>query len=94
MFVLHGLVLAGIGVGCGIIAATALTRLMSALLFQVSPFDPITYASVPLVLLAAALLASYVPARRATTIDPADALRVAIPDVASHGSSGWSLFRV
>jgi ABC-type lipoprotein release transport system permease subunit len=42
----------------------------------VSPFDPITYASVPLVLLAAALLASYVPARRATTIDPADALRV------------------
>ena len=76
MFVRHGLVLAGIGVGCGIIAATALTRLMSALLFQVSPFDPITYASVPLVLLAAALLASYVPARRATTIDPADALRV------------------
>jgi ABC-type lipoprotein release transport system permease subunit len=48
---------------------------MSSLLFEVSPLDPITYAAVPVVLIAAALLASYLPARRATAIDPVDALR-------------------
>jgi predicted permease len=76
MFVRHGLWLTSIGVVCGLVAALAVTRLMSALLFQISPLDPITYLAVPVVLVAAALLASYVPARRATVIDPIEALRV------------------
>jgi len=76
MFVRQGLLLAGIGVVCGVAAAIALTRLMTALLFDVSPLDPATYCAVSGVLLAAALLASYFPARRATNIDPSEALRI------------------
>jgi predicted permease len=75
MFLGHGLRLAGVGITAGLAAAAALTRLMSALLFEVSPLDPVTYCAVPAVLLAAALLAAYVPARRATTIAPIEALR-------------------
>lgn len=75
MFVRHGLLLAAIGVGCGLAAAVPLTRLMSALLFEVSPADPVTYAAVSVVLVLAALLAAYVPARRATMIEPVVALR-------------------
>ncbi len=75
MFVRYGLMLTGIGVAFGLAAALALTRLMSSLLFEVSPVDPVTYGAVSLVLIAAALLASYIPARRATVIDPVDALR-------------------
>jgi len=76
MFVRQGLLLTGIGVACGLGAAAALTGLMKALLFEVSPLDPVTYCAVSLVLAAAALLASYIPARRATTIEPVEALRV------------------
>jgi predicted permease len=76
MFVRHGLLLTSLGVVCGLAAAVAVTRLMSALLFQISPVDPVTYVAVPVVLVAATLLASYVPARRATVIDPVDALRM------------------
>ncbi|HLM98078.1 MAG TPA: ABC transporter permease [Bryobacteraceae bacterium] len=76
MFVRQGLLLTGIGVACGVAAAVALTRLMTALLFEVSPLDPATYCAVCAVLIAAAVLASYIPARRATNIDPSDALRV------------------
>ena len=75
MFVRHGLMLTFIGVACGLAAAVTLTRLMSALLFEVSPVDPVTYCAVPVILVAAALVASYVPARRATVIAPLDALR-------------------
>jgi predicted permease len=75
MFLRHGLLLAGLGVVFGIAAAVPLTQLMSALLFGVSPFDPLTYCAVSLVLLIAALLACYLPARRATLIQPVDALR-------------------
>jgi len=75
MFVRHGLALAGIGLACGLAAASALTRLMSALLFEVSPFDPITYGAVSLILAAAALVASYLPAQRATSVAPVDCLR-------------------
>ena len=75
MFVRHGIVLAGIGVLVGLIAATGLTRVMTSLLFGISPLDPLTYAAVPLVLLAAAMLASYLPARRASAVDPVEALR-------------------
>jgi len=76
MFVREGLLLAGIGASLGMIAAAGLTRLMSSLLFGITALDPLTYATVPVFLLAAAALASYVPARRATTVSPLDALRV------------------
>ena len=75
MFVRHGLILAAVGVSCGIAAAVPLTRLMQALLYEVSPVDPSTYAAVCVVLILAASLAAYVPARRATRVDPVDALR-------------------
>ena len=76
MFVRHGLVLAGIGVVIGLGAAAGLTRLMSSLLYGITPLDPVTYVAVPLVLVAATVLASYVPARRAASVDPVEALRV------------------
>ena len=68
-----GLALAGIGIG--LLGALALTRLMSSLLFGVSPTDLATFAAVPAVLAAVALLACYLPARRAARIDPTAALR-------------------
>jgi len=76
IFVRQGLLLTAIGLLCGLVAAAALTRLMAALLFQVSPLDPLTYAAVALVLAAAAIVASYIPARRATAIEPVEALRM------------------
>ena len=75
MFVRHGLVLAATGVAIGMGAAVALTGLMSSLLFGISPLDPMTYAAVPIVLIVAAMLASYLPARRASAVDPVEALR-------------------
>jgi predicted permease len=75
MFLQHGLVLSGIGVVVGIGVATALMRLMTSMLYQVSPLDLTTYAGVSIVLLAAAMTASYLPARRAASLNPVDALR-------------------
>ncbi|MGH9659274.1 MAG: FtsX-like permease family protein [Bryobacteraceae bacterium] len=75
MVVRQGVVLASVGVGFGIAAAGALSRLMSAMLFRISPVDPVTYAAVSSGLLAAAAAASYLPARRASTVDPTEALR-------------------
>jgi ABC-type antimicrobial peptide transport system permease subunit len=75
MFVRHGLLLAGIGVVIGIGAAMGLAGLMASLVFGIRPLDPTTYVAVPLVLLMAALTASYVPARRVTAVDPVEALR-------------------
>jgi predicted permease len=75
MFVRGGLKLAAVGVVCGAATAAALTRTMRALLFEVSPTDPVTYGAVSLVLIGAAWMASYVPARRATKIAPVEALR-------------------
>src|SRR5713226_3613502 len=75
MFVRHGLLLTGIGVGWGLVAAVLLMRLMSSLLFNVNPVDPVTYGAVSIGLVFTAWLASYVPSRRAATIDPVDALR-------------------
>jgi predicted permease len=75
MFVRSALVLTGIGTAVGIGAAAALMRLMRTLLFGISPLDPVTFAFVPLVLVAAAALASYLPARRTAAVDPVEALR-------------------
>jgi putative ABC transport system permease protein len=76
MFVREGLTLTAIGVACGLVAALALTRLMASLLFEVSPLDPATYGAVSAILVSAAMVASYVPAHRATMIEPVEALRV------------------
>jgi hypothetical protein len=64
-----------VGAALGLVAAAGLTRLMSSLLFGVTVLDPVTYAVVLTLLVAAALLASYLPARRAMAVDPVQALR-------------------
>ena len=74
-FLLHGLKLSGVGVVVGLVVAVASGRSMSALLFGIEPMDPAAYAAAIGVILAAAALASYVPARRAATIDPIETLR-------------------
>jgi predicted permease len=71
----HGMKLAMVGVGLGVVAAFSLTRLMTALLFGVSPSDPLTFLVIALMLVVVALLACWIPARRATKVDPMTALR-------------------
>jgi predicted permease len=75
MVLREGLLLVGVGITLGLAGSLALTRAIRSLLFEVGPGDPVTLAAVSVVLAAIALLASYVPARRATRIDPMLALR-------------------
>ncbi len=75
MFLLHGLTLSAVGVVVGVVVAAALGRSMSSLLFGIEPMDPAAYVAAIGVILAAAALASYVPARRAAMIDPIETLR-------------------
>jgi ABC-type antimicrobial peptide transport system permease subunit len=75
MVVRQGVMLTGLGIVLGLIAAGALSRVMSSLLFEVSAMDPFTYAGVAAALAAAAVLASWLPALRAAGVDPAIALR-------------------
>jgi putative ABC transport system permease protein len=71
----QGMVLAAIGIAIGVAVAAALTRLMTNLLFGLSPNDPLTFAVIALLLAGVALLACWIPARRATRVDPLVALR-------------------
>jgi predicted permease len=75
MFLLHGLALSGVGAVVGIVGALVLGRLMSSLLFGIGPMDVVAYVAALGVTTAAAALASYLPARRAATIDPIETLR-------------------
>lgn len=75
MFVRQGLILAGIGVICGIAVAFATMRLMTSLLYHVSPMDPWTYAVATFSILAIAWLATYIPSQKAAVVDPINALR-------------------
>jgi ABC-type antimicrobial peptide transport system permease subunit len=75
MVVGNAMILAVLGIGLGAAGAFMLTRLMTKLLFNVEPQDPLTFTSVAVLLVAVAALASYIPGRRATRVDPVVALR-------------------
>jgi predicted permease len=75
MFVRSALALTGAGIAIGLVAAAVLVRLMKTLLFGISSLDPVTFAAVPLVLVAAAVLASYLPTSRAAAVNPVEALK-------------------
>ena len=75
MILRQGLTLTVLGIAFGVIGSLAMTGLLKSLLFEVAPSDPATYIVVALVLTASALLASFLPARRAASIDPIVALR-------------------
>jgi putative ABC transport system permease protein len=71
----HGMFLTAVGLVAGLLGAFALTRLMATMLFGVGPTDPATFAGVALLLAAVALIACYIPGKRATKVDPVNSLR-------------------
>jgi putative ABC transport system permease protein len=75
MVLRHGLLLTTIGIGLGLAGAIALRQYVEGMLYGVTPLDPLTYVTVVALFVAVTSLASYVPARRATRIDPITALR-------------------
>jgi putative ABC transport system permease protein len=75
MVVLQGLRMASVGVVCGLAAAFGLTRLIASFLFGVQPWDPLVFCVVPVILIGVALVAVWLPAMRASRIDPLHALR-------------------
>ncbi|MCI0486571.1 MAG: hypothetical protein L0229_08215 [Blastocatellia bacterium] len=75
MIIGEGMPLAVMGVALGILASFGLTRFVASLLYQVSPNDPLTFAGIAILLGATAVLACYLPARRASKVDPMVALR-------------------
>ena len=75
MFLRHGLLLTALGIILGLSVALGLSRLMSSLIFGISTLDRVTFCTVPVVLAAVAMTACYLPARRASSVDPIEALR-------------------
>jgi predicted permease len=75
LFIRRGLMMGSAGLVAGLAGAFAVTRLMKSLLYGVTPLDPLTFAAMPVVLASAAALASYLPARAATTVDPVETMR-------------------
>ena len=75
LFLRRGIAMAIAGVGIGIAGAAASTRVLESLLFGIRPLDPLTFTTMPIVLVIAALLATYLPARRALAVDPAETLK-------------------
>jgi putative ABC transport system permease protein len=75
LFVRHGLIVTGIGLTLGAVAAAGVSQVLTSLLFNVSPVDPVTYGAGITALALVALLATWIPARQATKVDPATALR-------------------
>jgi len=71
----HAVFVAGVGVSVGLIASAGVSRWMSSLLFHVRPADPLTFAVTAAVILVTAVAASFLPAARATRVDPVQALR-------------------
>ena len=71
----HGVAIVLVGLVIGLAGAIPLARVMAGLLFEVTPIDPVTYASVSVLLSSIALAATYLPARRAARVDPVEALR-------------------
>jgi putative ABC transport system permease protein len=71
----QGLALAGVGIGLGLAGAVALQRVIAGMLYEVEPTDPLTLAGVSALMAVAALLAALLPARRATRVDPMEALK-------------------
>jgi putative ABC transport system permease protein len=71
----HGLMMASIGLGIGLVLAFGASRVMSSVLFEVSPTDPMTLLATSVLVIIAGLAASYFPARRATKVDPVEVLR-------------------
>ena len=77
LFLQKGGVLAGVGIVAGVVFSASTASLMASLLYGVRPHDPVVFLAVPLLLFAVAVVASYLPARRATKVDPMIALREA-----------------
>ena len=75
LFVRRGILLASVGGAVGVVAAMGLSRSLSSLLFGVTALDPATYVASAIIVSAAALIASYIPARRASSVDPMESLR-------------------
>jgi ABC-type antimicrobial peptide transport system permease subunit len=75
MVVVQGARIVGLGVGIGILVAFAATRALGSLLYGVQPLDLVTFIAMPLAMAAVGLLASYLPARRASNLDPMESLR-------------------
>jgi putative ABC transport system permease protein len=75
LFLRHGLIVAFMGIGCGLLGATAAARALASLVFGVTVRDPATLGCVAALLTGVTLLASYLPARSATRVDPSEALR-------------------
>jgi putative ABC transport system permease protein len=75
LFLRHGLIVVAVGIGCGLLGATAAARGLASLVFGVTVTDPATLGCVAALLTGVTLLASYLPARSATRVDPSEALR-------------------